>query len=109
MALMQARFSASAREPVYVSDRIYINYIYILFFLKIDPVDFQKHSHVNIYNNEYRVLNYKNYYFYPNETELTSAPSFIGILKGQERLACGHSQILYSEKGWTVMRCFSEQ
>jgi hypothetical protein len=106
IALRQARSFAFANEPMYVSNRILGNYQYILVFLKIDPVDFQKHSHVIISNGAYQILSYRNYYFFPDETELTSAPSFVAILKGNEQLSCGHTQILYSEEGWTIERCF---
>ena len=43
-ALLQARSSTSANEPVYVSSLIIFNYVYTLFYLKADPLDFQKHS-----------------------------------------------------------------
>jgi hypothetical protein len=78
-----------------------------LFFLKVDPVDFQKHSHVDALYGSYRVHSYRNYYFYPNETKLTSVPSFVAILKDNEQLSCGHKMILYSEGVWTVVRCFN--
>src|SRR5260370_3218053 len=106
MALMQARFSASTKEPIYVSDKVNTNYIYTLFFLKADPIDFQKHSRIYINHGAYIVINYRKYYFYPNEPQITSAPSFVGILKHNERLNCGHTQLLYSKEGWTVVRCF---
>jgi Gpi18-like mannosyltransferase/4-amino-4-deoxy-L-arabinose transferase-like glycosyltransferase len=109
VALMQARSSVSANEPMYISDGIGLNYIYTLFFLKADPLDFQKHSRVVLSGEAYQVLSYRNYYFSPDETELTSAPSFVGILKGNEQLSCRHSQMLSSEEGWTVVRCFHEE
>jgi len=55
------------------------------------------------------IHHYRNYYFYPNETELTSAPSFVGILKGDEQLQCRYRRILYAEVGWTVVRCFNQE
>jgi len=109
-ALMHARSSALANEPTYVSDSIAItghSYIYVLFFLKVDPVDFQNHSHVVISDGDYKVLYYRNYYFYPDETELASAPSFVALLKDNEQLSCGDRVILYSEGIWTVERCFN--
>ncbi len=72
MALMQARFSASTKEPIYVSDKVNTNYIYTLFFLKADPIDFQKHSRIYINHGAYIVINYRKYYFYPNEPQITS-------------------------------------
>ncbi len=67
--------------------------------------DSSTHSHISINHGLYIVINYRNYYFYPNEPERTSAPSFVGILKHDERLNCGHTQLLYSKEDWTVVRC----
>jgi len=106
-ALMQARFVAYPNEPMYVSNWITFNYVYTLFYLKADPLDFQKHARVIASGGIYQVRNYRNYYFSPNDTRLTSAPSFVAILKGNELPYCGYRVILYSEKDWTVVRCFN--
>jgi 4-amino-4-deoxy-L-arabinose transferase-like glycosyltransferase len=109
VVLKQARSSASADEPIYVSDLMNSNYIYTLFFLKADPVDFYKHSRVIASDGVYRVLQYRNYYFYSKGIELTSTPSFVAILKDNEQLRCRYRQILYSQEGWTVVRCFKQE
>jgi 4-amino-4-deoxy-L-arabinose transferase-like glycosyltransferase len=106
-ALLQARSSASANEPMYVSDRIIFNYVYTLFYLKADTLDFQKHSHVIASDGVYHVRNYRNYYFSPNDPGLRSAPTFVAILKGNELPYCDDRVVLYSEEDWTVMRCFN--
>lgn len=109
-ALMQATSLASAKEPIYVSNQLSPNlsFVYVLFFLKVDPVDFQKHSRVYVYYGIYQVVQYRRYYFYPRDRELTTSPSFVGILKGQEQLICKRSEVLYTEQGWRVARCFNK-
>ncbi|HWS84940.1 MAG TPA: glycosyltransferase family 39 protein [Ktedonobacteraceae bacterium] len=106
IALTQARSVASPNEPVYVSHWITFNYVYTLFFLKADPLDFQKHSRVIASGGIYHVRNYRNYYFSSNDPGLTSAPTFVAILKGNEHPYCDDSAVLYSEEDWTVVRCF---
>ena len=106
-ALLQARSAASANEPIYISHWITFNYVYTLFFLKADPVDFQKHSRVLASGGIYQVLHYRNYYFDSNEAELTLVPSFVAILKDNERLNCEYRTTLYSEGDWTIVRCFN--
>ena len=106
-ALMQARSSASADEPIYVSDWITFNYVYTLFYLKADPLDFQKHARVITADGIYQVRNYRNYYFSSDQPELTSVLSFVAILKDNEQIGCGYRRVLYSEGDWTVVRCFN--
>jgi 4-amino-4-deoxy-L-arabinose transferase-like glycosyltransferase len=111
IALAHATSSASAKEPIYVSGLLspHLSFVYVLFFLKIDPVDFQKHSSVVEAYGTYEVLQYRKYYFYPRERGLISSPSFVGILKGQERLICKSTQTLYTGGGWKVVRCFNKR
>ena len=109
-ALTQATSLASEKEPIYVSNQLSPNlsFVYVLFFLKVDPVDFQKHSRVYVYYGTYQVAQYRRYYFYPRDRELLTSPSFVGILKGQEQLICRRSEVLYTEQGWRVVRCFNK-
>src|SRR5205807_3648135 len=86
--LMQARSMAYPNEPIYVSNWMNTNYIYTLFFLKADPADFQKHSHVVVSFGIYKVLNYRNYNFDLDETEHTSSITFLAILKDNEQIDC---------------------
>ncbi len=110
VALKQTISLASAKEPIYVSNQLspHLSFVYVLFFLKIDPTDFQKHSRVYLYYGTYQVAQYRRYYFYPKDRGLTTSPSFVGILKGQEQLTCWRSQVLYTEPGWRVVRCFNK-
>ncbi|HWS84939.1 MAG TPA: glycosyltransferase family 39 protein [Ktedonobacteraceae bacterium] len=105
--LMQARSVAFPNEPIYVSNWINTNYIYTLFFLKADPADFQKHSHVVVSGGTYKVLNYRNYYFDPSETEHTSSLTFLAILKDNEQIDCRYSETFYFSNDWTIERCFT--
>jgi 4-amino-4-deoxy-L-arabinose transferase-like glycosyltransferase len=105
--LMQAKSLAGPNEPIYVSNWINTNYIYTLFFLKADPADFQKHSHVVVSGGSYKVLNYRNYYFDPNETEHTSSLTFLAILKDNEQIECRYGYTYYFSNDWTVERCFT--
>jgi hypothetical protein len=41
------------------------------------------------------------------EAELTLVPSFVAILKDNERLSCEYRTTLYSEGDWTIVRCFN--
>lgn len=104
-ALLTAKTQTAPGEPTYLSDNINLNYVYLLYFFRIDAHDFQQHSSVVIDGNIYKVLNYRNYYFYPEEKQLTSAPSYIAILKGDEQINCQSHQVLYSQGIWTVERC----
>ena len=62
-----------------------------LFFLRADPQDFQRHSHITIVNDSYQVDNYRNYYFSHENPKLASVPSYVGILKGNEKLTCSRT------------------
>src|SRR5437899_10005640 len=104
---MQARSVAYPNMTFYVSNWIKPNYIYTLFFLMTDPADFQKHSHVVISGGTYKVLNYRNYYFDPNEAEHTSSLTFLVILKDNEQIDCRYRQVFYFSDDWTVERCFT--
>ncbi len=111
-ALMQANSLVSAKEPIYVSNQLSPNlsFVYVLFFLKVDPIDFQKHSRVYAYYGTYQVAQYRRYYFYPRDRGLTTSPSFVGVLKGREQLICGRGETtLYRGQGWNVVRCFNER
>jgi 4-amino-4-deoxy-L-arabinose transferase-like glycosyltransferase len=110
-ALMRATSLASAKEPIYVSNQLspHLSFVYVLFFLKIDPVDFQKHSYVIVSYGTYQVLQYRRYYFYSRDRGLTTSSSFVGILKGQEQLMCRRSKVLYMGQGWRVVRCFNKR
>jgi hypothetical protein len=107
IALAKATSAASPGETIYVSERINTNYVYTLFFLRADAQDFQRYSHISIVNGSYQVDNYRNYYFSLENPKLASVSSYVGILKGNERLSCRRTQPLYSGPGWTVERCFN--
>jgi 4-amino-4-deoxy-L-arabinose transferase-like glycosyltransferase len=109
-ALTHALSLATPKEPVYVSDQLsaHVSFVYVLFFLKADSVDFQKHSRVVISDGTYRVLQYRRYYFSPRDPGLTASSSFVGILKGQEGLSCRRNERLYTGQGWNIVRCFNE-
>lgn len=110
-AFAQATSVASEKEPIYVSNQLspHLSFVYVLFFLKIDPLDFQKHSHVIVSYGTYQVLQYRKYYFYARDRGLITSPSFVGILKGREQLFCRRSKVLYMGQGWRVVRCFNRR
>ncbi|GHO84246.1 hypothetical protein KSZ_22520 [Dictyobacter formicarum] len=103
--LLTTKEQTAPGEPIYVSDWIPLNYVYLLYFFHIDAQDFQQHSSVITVDGTYEVLNYRNYYFYPAESQLRSASSYIAILKGSEQISCRSHQVLYSQGVWTVERC----
>jgi 4-amino-4-deoxy-L-arabinose transferase-like glycosyltransferase len=105
--LMQAKSVEYPKEPIYVSNKISMNYVYTLLFLKADPVDFQKHSHVIVSGGAYKVLNYRNYYFDLSEAEHTSSLTFLAILKDNEQIDCRYGETFYFSNDWTVERCFT--
>jgi len=107
IALQHARSAATADEPIYVSNWIQLNYAYTLFFLKADPIDFQKHVSVVVSHGTYRVVQYRNYYFDLGETERTSAIAFMAILKSNEQIDCRARIVFYSTDDWTVEQCFN--
>ncbi len=112
-ALSHATSAAAPGELIYVSDQInpFHSADVTLFYLKADPLDFQEHSHITIVggvDGYYRLDYYRNFYFSPTNPALEQAPSFVAILRGNEQLSCARTQLLYSEPGWTVERCFHE-
>ncbi|GCE18491.1 hypothetical protein KDK_22910 [Dictyobacter kobayashii] len=104
-AFLTTKTQATSGEPIYFSASIPMNYVYLLYFLHIDPYDFQHHSSVIAVGDTYKVLSYRKYYFYLTEPQLTAAPSYIAILKGGEQINCHSYQVLYYQGAWMVERC----
>jgi hypothetical protein len=107
-ALTHATSDATTGEPIYISSQINVLHRadVTLFFLKADARDFQQHAQIKIVDGTYQVESYRNFYFV-YQPVLATAPSYIAILRGSERVHCASTQLLYREPGWTVERCFN--
>ncbi|MFG2917720.1 glycosyltransferase family 39 protein [Kitasatospora sp. NPDC048298] len=104
-ALKSADGARNPNEPVYVSERLPLNYMETLFFLKADPQDFQANSDVKTVDGVFQVRNYRHYYFFGNEPSLDSAPSYLAVLRGDEQRRCARAETLTRQEQWTVVRC----
>ncbi|HEU5379528.1 MAG TPA: glycosyltransferase family 39 protein [Ktedonobacteraceae bacterium] len=108
-ALVHATSAATPGELIYVSDQINVlhNGEYTLFFLRADSQDFRTHSHVTIAGDHYQIDYYRNFYFSHTNPALVAVPAYVAILRGDEQINCARTQLLYSEPGWLVERCFN--
>ncbi|MFF3087270.1 glycosyltransferase family 39 protein [Streptomyces nojiriensis] len=104
-ALRSANEAQHADEPVYISDRMPLNYMEVLFYLRTNPTDFRAHAEFKNVDGVYDVRNYRHYYFRNNEKSLDAAPSYVAVLRGDERRECARVEALARHGQWTVVRC----
>ncbi|MFD5409576.1 ArnT family glycosyltransferase [Streptomyces nojiriensis] len=104
-ALRSANEAQHADEPVCISDRMPLNYMETLFYLRTDPTDFRAHAEFKNVDGVYDVRNYRHYYFRSNEKSLDAAPSYVAVLRGDERRECARVEALARHGQWTVVRC----
>ncbi|GLW54223.1 glycosyltransferase family 39 protein [Kitasatospora phosalacinea] len=104
-ALDSADAARKGDEPIYISDRFPLNYMETLFYLEADPKDFQANSEVETVGGIYQVRNYRNYYFSSGEKLLDSVPSYVAVLRGDEKRECAGVEKIAGHEQWTVIRC----
>jgi 4-amino-4-deoxy-L-arabinose transferase-like glycosyltransferase len=103
-ALKTALETARPSEKVLLSNKVPINYIYFLFFMKIKPQDFQKNALYDFHGDSYRVKKLDRFYFDDEYILKDLKESFIYIHRSDESIDC--KTILEKKtKFWTISRC----
>ncbi|MER7005150.1 glycosyltransferase family 39 protein [Dactylosporangium sp. NPDC000555] len=103
-AIQQAHTAAAGTEPIFVSE-IPLNYMYVLFTLQTDAVDFQQHAEIHVQGTGYYVRNYRNFYFHAGDPALAAGPTYVTVLQTFEQPPCPSPQDLYRTQLWKVQRC----
>lgn len=104
-ALAEAARVSRPGELTYVSDQIVLNYVYVLYYGKIDPVDFQQHVRYVARDGVYEVHSFRTYRFQPTNPDLASAASYVYVLSRGKHLPCASPTTLWTSGQWVVGRC----
>jgi hypothetical protein len=105
-ALHTAAQQATGGEPVYVSDRVPLNYVYLLFYARIRPSEFRANSDYHVGDGRYVVRKYREYYFAHDDPDLQAAPRYLAVVPtGYEQPQCMIVQVLAHRGVFTVERC----
>jgi 4-amino-4-deoxy-L-arabinose transferase-like glycosyltransferase len=103
-ALAVATELATPTEAIFVTPKIPLNYVYVLFWRRIHPHDFHRQAHYTIEEGTFAVHNWQNFYFDRPSLQRRSQPTFIYVLQASEPPLCA-SAPLYQTQLWQVGRC----
>jgi 4-amino-4-deoxy-L-arabinose transferase-like glycosyltransferase len=106
-ALNVAKNQSKRSEKILITNQINLAYVYTLFLDRYDPAKFQSSSQYFLDEDGiYNVQSFGRFYFDKDSLNLSSNESFIFLQKNKEEDACQASDILHSQSGWKVGRCF---
>ncbi len=110
VALEKATRLVKPGEPQYISDQIPLNYLYLLFYSKIEPIDFQQNSVYSVGGGQYVVRRYRDYYFSHADPDLAAARSYVAVVpaKGDILVNCDRRTLLDTAGVFVVIRCYSD-
>lgn len=108
-AIKEAQKVAGPNTNIYISDSINLNYVYALFYLKADSLDFQTHSNYSIATVDgsriFQVQNYRHYYFVPDNPTLNKQ-NYVYVLKDGDSISCNKMVTDYKNATWRVGMCY---
>jgi 4-amino-4-deoxy-L-arabinose transferase-like glycosyltransferase len=108
-AFRTAKTKALPSEKILITDAIKLPYVYILFFDRYSPANFQKFNHHSLDKDGiYKVQSFGRYYFNPDNLDLKPQESFIFLQKTTEISFCDRPLFLEQTKYWNVGRCLSK-
>ncbi|WIM94545.1 glycosyltransferase family 39 protein [Actinoplanes oblitus] len=87
-ALTVAERRSAPGAPIYVSDRVPLNYLYVLFYRKVDPREFRANAAFEVRNTVYFVRDYRSFYFHQDDPALVAAPEYLGVFRVDEPRKC---------------------
>lgn len=87
----------AAGQPLYVTDSLLLNYVQTLWYLKINPTEFQK------YSPTFTDTQFANYYFSANT--LPNHTSFTFLIRSTDTYPCQMPAIRHSTKDWIIGVC----
>jgi 4-amino-4-deoxy-L-arabinose transferase-like glycosyltransferase len=105
VAMQKAEEITPKNQKIYLTTEVSINYIYPLFYKKIDPVDFRQNANYEIINGVYKVKNWRNYYYFEEEMNLRPVEKFSFIQKQTEKNLCQKPDFRWESKIWKVGIC----
>lgn len=106
-------------EKIYLTQEVSINYLYPIFYKKVDPRDFRKDSAIEYKDGNYNVYHWQNYYFDRKKLDLKPGESFVFIVKSCLNEWCDQYGLLYKSDVcknftifeevdfWRVGRCYN--
>ncbi|WP_229075922.1 glycosyltransferase family 39 protein [Actinoplanes sp. DH11] len=107
-ALAFAATRAAPGMPIYVTDQVPLNYLYVLFHREVDPREFRANAEYGIDDSRYFVRNYRSYYFHPDDPALAAAPVYVALFRTDEPSRCaggGRPGFLTTVDAIRVVRC----
>lgn len=104
-ALSSAISNHKPGEPILISDKLRLSYVYTIFYAHVDPADFQKHVIYHTKDGVFVVEQYRDFIFNADNVHLKQSPSYVAVLKTDD-VNCAHPQIIMKQGQWTVERCY---
>ncbi|GAA4588977.1 4-amino-4-deoxy-L-arabinose transferase-like glycosyltransferase [Actinoplanes octamycinicus] len=109
-ALTVAERHTAPGQPVYLSDGIPLNYLYLLFYRDVDPREFRAHAQIELRGSVYFVRNYRSFYFHQDDPALIASPEYLGIYRVDEPKKCAGTTPVTRRKvasvgAFWVVRC----
>lgn len=109
-ALAVADSKRTPAEPVYISERVPLNYLYVLFLNDVDPREFRATADYDIEDSRYVVRSFGPYHFLSGDPVFITAPSYVGLVRGSEKAVCVNGpatrpRILSTRGNFRVYRC----
>jgi 4-amino-4-deoxy-L-arabinose transferase-like glycosyltransferase len=93
-------------EKILITNAIKLPYVYVLFFERYSPTNFQKFSHHSLDKDGiYKVQSFGRYYFDQDHLDLKPQESFVFLQKTSEISICNNPIFLENIKYWNVGRC----
>jgi 4-amino-4-deoxy-L-arabinose transferase-like glycosyltransferase len=106
-ALNESIKSSQSDQPIYVSNWILLNYMYPLFFLKVNPQGFREQSSYELSGGTYNVHNYSRFYFSPTDIPATGRFTFIlkNLYEVDSYCEAETKKLVFQDELWTVGNC----
>lgn len=104
-SLSMAQQSANLMEPIFVTQTIPLNYIYVLFFQPVNPQAFHQRADYRIENGIYVVHQFDRFYFDQEALAENAPQSFVYIQRANEKPLCSDPVLIKDTKFWAIGRC----
>lgn len=109
-AFEEAVAQSKKSEKILITNQIRLPYVYILFFDRYSPYEFQKNSKYSLdKDGAYNVKSFGRFYFHKEDPDLQRDKSFIFLQRSGEESLCKETIELYSQDDWKVKRCFANK
>lgn len=104
-ALISAEKNALPEEKIFVSPSLWLGFIYVLFYLKIDPREFQMADDYEFMKKTLIVNNFGRFFFNQEALQKANVKNYVFVTHPWESPFCYRPSLIWQKNNWIVGRC----